>query len=770
MQRTSNKPITILLYLLSFIILWQCVKPITVLTILKSEKVFFVFVTVSLLLSFLRVPALINVTANGLMILYVLHFYYFQDQPFFSQVWIRKLGLNLQQNMGALWQGNLQSLSDIFTTFILFVLLWLISIALNHWLDNSRRFFLFIILALVLLSVLDTVTFYNADRSIIIVIITGFIVMGIQKYSQMSENGAVIQSREMKSRWMKMIAIAVAIIVAIGLTGPKFKALWPSPQPFLTSISAMGINNNGSIFAFGQRIGYDEDDTRLGGPLGMDSTTLFTVHTSGPGNYWRVASKTIYTGKGWKSGENSAVNLEGSYSRFPALPQFEKNTKVEKQSADFIFSSASPSIFPYTGQLTNMNVSGRHLKIDRETGRVTTSGRGDVHQETIRYLQPTFQIPRLRQIAVDQDPSDIRRTNLQLPRTLPERVRDLAHRITDRESNRYDKTMAVVHYLRSPKFTYSTDQVAKPAPNQDYVDQFLFESRTGYCDNFSTSMVVLLRAAGIPARWVKGFSTGTYMGEKEDKVNGKKVLRTIYEISNSDAHSWVEAYFPGSGWVTFEPTPSFNDPSRFTDVTEKGKTSAAANPAVSGGAANQGRQNQNQPAEAQTQKQKQKQPERDLKNSATELTDHQTAPHHGRKAGAIQNLNRPIVWWSVAGLMAALLILVILFRKRWLAWLYIQRQKRLVIEDRGSFHAAYRNLFRLLKLKGLERSGSQTLREYARTVDQSISGNDMLDLTKYYETTVYSDKKDLSIKEKRLISRLFESVVSRIESFSLNKN
>ena len=84
--------------------------------------------------------------------------------------------------------------------------------------------------------------------------------------------------------------------------------------------------------------------------------------------------------------------------------------------------------------------------------------------------------------------------------------------------------------------------MAIPGEEDDYVDQFLFDTKTGYCDNFSSAMVVLLRSIGIPARWVKGYNSGTVIGKSENDT-------LIYEIRNNNAHSWVEVYFPGFGWV-----------------------------------------------------------------------------------------------------------------------------------------------------------------------------------------------------------------------------
>ncbi len=81
------------------------------------------------------------------------------------------------------------------------------------------------------------------------------------------------------------------------------------------------------------------------------------------------------------------------------------------------------------------------------------------------------------------------------------------------------------------------------------MDYFLFDTKVGYCDNFSTAMVVLLRAAGLPARWAKGFTGGYQTGTKDDNK--------IYTILNSNAHSWPEVYFPGFGWLPFEPTRFF---------------------------------------------------------------------------------------------------------------------------------------------------------------------------------------------------------------------
>jgi len=81
----------------------------------------------------------------------------------------------------------------------------------------------------------------------------------------------------------------------------------------------------------------------------------------------------------------------------------------------------------------------------------------------------------------------------------------------------------------------------------DAVEYFLFEQKRGYCEQFSSSLAVMARSQGIPARVVTGYAPGEY-----------NPFTGYYDVRASDAHAWVEVYFPGYGWSTFDPTPSFD--------------------------------------------------------------------------------------------------------------------------------------------------------------------------------------------------------------------
>lgn len=133
---------------------------------------------------------------------------------------------------------------------------------------------------------------------------------------------------------------------------------------------------------------------------------------------------------------------------------------------------------------------------------------------------------------------------LQLPPGFSEDVRALAERVTEGQDNPLDKALAIESYLRGEDFTYSQD-IEAPPTNSDGVEWFLLETKVGYSDYYASSMAVMLRAVGVPARMAAGYAPG------ELNEYGQRVIR------DSDSHGWVQAYFPDYGWIDFEPTPNW---------------------------------------------------------------------------------------------------------------------------------------------------------------------------------------------------------------------
>jgi transglutaminase-like putative cysteine protease len=156
------------------------------------------------------------------------------------------------------------------------------------------------------------------------------------------------------------------------------------------------------------------------------------------------------------------------------------------------------------------------------------------------YSQPVTATPAELRTAGNDYPDDIHSAYLQLPNLDP-RIPALAKEATATADNPYDKAVALENYLRT-HYGYTLD--LSGTPTGDPLAHFLFTRRAGHCEYFASAMTVMLRTLGIPARYINGFQTGEY-----NNIGGDFIVRA------SDAHSWVEAYFPGSGWITFDPTP-----------------------------------------------------------------------------------------------------------------------------------------------------------------------------------------------------------------------
>lgn len=141
----------------------------------------------------------------------------------------------------------------------------------------------------------------------------------------------------------------------------------------------------------------------------------------------------------------------------------------------------------------------------------------------------------------------IRKQYCSLPDNLPQRVKDLAYTITKDETNDYDKVKAIETYLaKNYVYTYTP---GSPDSKKDFVDYFLFENKQGYCTYFATSMAILTRCIGLPSRYVEGYITPTSYRQ------GTRV----YDVTNKQAHAWVEVYFEGFGWIPFEPTAVYRN-------------------------------------------------------------------------------------------------------------------------------------------------------------------------------------------------------------------
>src|SRR5690625_4363872 len=452
-------------------------------------------------------------------------------------------------------------ISDIFRSILFLLLIWMISYLIYYWFIVMKRILLFVLLTFIYITLIDTFTFYDASFTIVRIFIISFIALGMANFFKEIENQQIIFSW-MKNwqKWMIPIIGVVFLTALLGYVAPKYGPQWPDPVPFLQG--AVDYNNYG-LNKNGNRSGYGDDDSHLGGSFLQDHTVVFHAITKHR-EYWRVETKDFYTGKGWEgpSKDYGALNVHLGF-----MANFSQNVLVEYNKAFIEFkesASIDKLVYPY-GLVDVGILQGPDLLADQSSGAIQKQTKNNQANEEylLHYEKPLFDLEMLRSTS-EVDPQAILDQYTNVPEALPDRIGDLARDITASASNRYDQAQAIERYFGRNGFVYETENVPFPEEDQDYVDQFLFDTQAGYCDNYSTAMVVMLRTLDIPARWVKGFTGGEKIANKLEEEE----LFDIYEVTNANAHSWVEVYFPEIGWVPFEPTQGFTNPIDFVEASE----------------------------------------------------------------------------------------------------------------------------------------------------------------------------------------------------------
>jgi transglutaminase-like putative cysteine protease len=299
----------------------------------------------------------------------------------------------------------------------------------------------------------------------------------------------------------------------------------------------------------------------LGSGPELSSDVFFTVRTGElppipvtnviqivPRHYWRSYTFDVYTGSGWVSSRTDNVI---SYSDGQVLYDIPPGYRVLQQ--DFKLQHGNEGSLYWSGILYSSNLpfeAAWRIPPGQNYPRAVDPFQGADLYGALN-SSATYQVESLvRDVSVEQlrsagrdVPDFIQQRYTNLPSTIPERVYALARDLTSAEATPFDEAMAIQTYLRA-NYPYSLD-VPIPPIGADVVDTFLFEMKKGYCDYYATAMVVMARSVGIPARLVTGFATGSYNAPTAE-----------YIVTAADAHSWVEIYFPGIGWVEFEPTAS----------------------------------------------------------------------------------------------------------------------------------------------------------------------------------------------------------------------
>jgi len=279
----------------------------------------------------------------------------------------------------------------------------------------------------------------------------------------------------------------------------------------------------------------------LGGPRDLGNEVLFDVQAR-DGRYWQAMVYDRYTGSDWINTDDHKLLLPpgqaASTTKWKLRQEITQTVTIYLPSSTQIFAAPEPVRIPaFSSKATISFDQGRVTSVSALHSQKTMRA-GNVYQVVSSDSEAD---PVSLRSSGQNYPEWVERRYLQLPDTVTDRTRELAQEITAGHDTPFDKVEAIEQYLRQ-NLTYDLS-VPAPPEGKDFVDFVLFDLRAGYCDYYATSLVVLARSVGVPARIVMGYAQGEF---DEDA--------RAYRVRANNGHSWPEAFFPGYGWIQFEPT------------------------------------------------------------------------------------------------------------------------------------------------------------------------------------------------------------------------
>jgi hypothetical protein len=346
---------------------------------------------------------------------------------------------------------------------------------------------------------------------------------------------------EQNRRALEKALITAAVGLAVGifmLAAVLFFVIPRYRTGYLTTLSMQAQN----ITGFSETVNLGDIRKILRSPMVVMRVMPEGNLRAYVGVKWRGVTLNSFNGKKWFNDNADRISIPAeAFQRFVVPPpdgwQHRPHHPLRYRvlraalSTDVLFAAAEPR-----------EVSGlRLLSLDQT---------GSLHNPQNLSVPFAYDVvsdaglPPLKQLqnASTKYPDEIRLVYLRLPHTIDPRVSELARTLTASATNNYDRAAALQSYLRN-NFKYTLDP--PEIEPEDPVGSFLFRSKSGYCEYFAAAMAVMLRTLNVPSRLVNGFQTGSY-----NRIGKDFVVRA------RDAHSWVEVYFTGYGWIPFDPTPA----------------------------------------------------------------------------------------------------------------------------------------------------------------------------------------------------------------------
>ncbi|MBI3284310.1 MAG: DUF3488 domain-containing transglutaminase family protein [Burkholderiales bacterium] len=242
--------------------------------------------------------------------------------------------------------------------------------------------------------------------------------------------------------------------------------------------------------------------------------------------YWRGVVLNRYDGRSW-SGAAERLQADGKPLAVFSGEEIHQHIILEPQGQRWLFALDLPAAPP---ALEDSNESGSGL-----TAQMELRSAQNLHQR-VRYDVVSF--PQYRLQSALAPPA--LQAALDLPAGFNPRTQAFAAALRQKYPDDRQLIQSVLNYFRQQAFVYTLEP---PALGRHSSDEFLFDTRAGFCEHYASAFVVLMRAAAIPARVVTGYQGGTL-----------NTIDAYLEVRQSDAHAWAEVWLPGQGWLRVDPT------------------------------------------------------------------------------------------------------------------------------------------------------------------------------------------------------------------------
>jgi transglutaminase-like putative cysteine protease len=525
-----------------------------------------------------------------------------------------------------------------------------------------------------------------------------------------------------------LLAVAILMIaVAVFFILPRLSA------GYLSAYAAGGELSTGF-----------SDHVELGriGQIQQSSSVVMHIQITGDqrGSYsellWRGIALNQFDGRSWANTDRQVMISRSPEGRF-LLPGYYGGGRgqtlhyrvlLEPLGTNVFFVAPTPRWIQGGYRLVTTDAGGALYDLDREHPVGIYEGESDVNRPAEPGLRDTVSDSEgASQFAWDE------KKLLQLPELDP-RIPQLAREITAKSRTPYAQAADLENYLRS-HYGYTLD-LGRVVP-KDPLASFLFERKQGHCEYFASAMAVMLRTQGIPARVVNGFRGGEFND-----------ITSQYVVRMRNAHSWVEAYIPGYGWMSFDPTPGDN-------LGSHGRLSRimlyldAASSFWREWVINYDFQHQRVLGQGATNSSRQF-----FERTRTWGQDHYEALLDSARRLRHRMIASPKSW-AFGGICLVVLLLIILNGRA--AWGLIARSRLAAHPERSPQKAAsiwYERMTRTVARRGWHKLPTQTPTEFAESIEDGKLQRAVADFTDHYEKARFAE----SPEDARALPELYEEI------------